>query len=276
MVLIMPSSKLVSLREALDLIEDGMSITISGLTFSRNPMAFIAGLIKTGKKDLYFIDREPGFALDVLVASGVVKKIRAAMSTFELFGLSPSVRRSVEEGKVEFIEDTCGALVAALRAGAYGIPFMPIRGVLGSDLVKIHEKLSTWKIIEDPFSGERILAVKALRPDIAIIHVNYSDEYGNSVIEGPRYEDEIKVRAAKRVIITAERIVPSDYLRKFEYPLSSTAMHVDAVVYVPKGAWPTAMYNCYEADYDAIKEYYDMAKRGDPFEWIKTNLLERW
>jgi glutaconate CoA-transferase subunit A len=272
----LPSSKLMTMEEALDLIEDGMSITISGITFSRNPMIFITGLIRAKKKDLFFIDREPGFGLDVMVAAGIVKRIRAAMATFEHFGLAPNVRKAVEKGEVEFIEDTCGAVVAALRAGAQGVPFMPVRGVIGSDLVKLHEKLGDWKVIKDPFNNEEILVVKAIRPDVAIIHVNYSDEYGNAVIEGPRYEDEIKIRAAKRVIITAERIVPTDYLRKYECPLSSTTIHVSAVVYAPGGAWPTAMYNCYEADYKAIEEYYVEAKKGNAKLWIENKLIKRW
>ncbi len=272
----MTSSKLMKPEEAVDLIEDGMSITVSGITFSRNPMMLVSYIIKSGKKDLYFIDREPGFALDVLVASGAVNRIRASMVTFELYGLAPSVRRFVEEGKVEFIEDTCGAFVAGLRAGAQGIPFMPVRGVLGSDLVKLHERLGTWKVMKDPFTNEEILAVRAIRPDVAIIHVNYSDEYGNAVIEGPRYEDELKVRAAKKVIITAEKIVPTDYIRKYECPLSATAIHVSAVVWASKGAWPTAMHNCYEADYSAIESYYNEAKKGNAISWIERNLLSRW
>ncbi len=272
----MPSSKLMGSQEAVNLIEDGMSITVSGITFSRNPMMLISYLIKSGKKDLYFIDREPGFALDVLVASGVISKVRASMATFELYGLAPSVRKSVEEGKIEFIEDTCGAFVAGLRAGAQGVPFMPVKGVLGSDLVKLHEKTGTWKVLKDPFSNEEVLVVKATRPDVAIIHVNYSDEYGNAVIEGPKYEDELKVRAAKKVIITAERIVPTDYIRKYECSLSATTIHVSAVVWAPRGAWPTAMYNSYEADYKAIENYYNEAKRGGASSWIKRNLLNRW
>ncbi|MCE4614186.1 MAG: hypothetical protein F7B60_01465 [Desulfurococcales archaeon] len=272
----MPSSKLVRLDEALELVEDGMSITISGITFSRNPMTFIAGLIKTGKKDLYFIDREPGFGLDILVASGAVRGVRAAMATFELYGLAPSVRSAVEHGRIEFLEDTCGAIIAGWKAGAYGIPFMPVRGVLGSDLVKLHEEAGTWKVIKDPFDGEEVLAVRSVEPDVAVVHVHYSDEYGNAMIEGPRYEDELKVRSSKKVILTAEKIVHSDYLRMVPHVLSASTLHVDAVVYAHMGAWPTAMYGLYQADYDSIGEYYNSVKKGKAMEWIESRLLKRW
>ncbi len=271
----MPSSKLVSLQEAVDLVEDGMSITVSGITFSRNPMAFVAALARAGKRDLYFIDREPGLALDVLVAVGSVSRIRAAMATLELYGLAPNVRRAVEEGRVEFLEDTCGAVIAGLRAGAFGLPFMPVAGVLGSQLVELHEKAGTWRVIRDPFEGGEIVAVRAIRPDIAVIHAHYCDEYGNCVIEGPRYEDELKIRAARKTIITAEEIVHSDAMRGLPFTLSSTSLHVEAVVHTPRGAWPTAVYNRYEADWGAIEEYASMAREGRAAEWVERRLIPR-
>ncbi len=272
----MPSSKLASLGEAVELVEDGASITISGITFSRNPMAFIAALVKAGRRDLYFIDREPGFGLDVLAAAGALRGVRAAMATFELYGLMPTLRRLVEEGRVEFLEDTCGAVIAGLRAAAYGLGFMPVRGVLGSQLVELHERAGTWRVIRDPFTGEEVVAVKAIEPDVAVVHAHYCDEYGNCVIEGPRYEDELKIRAARRVIVTAEQIVESDALRRLPHTLSSTSVHVDAVVHAPGGAWPTAMYGLYPADYDAIREYRDYAREGRAREWIEGRLLSRW
>jgi len=272
----LPSSKLVSLKDAVELVEDGMSITISGITFSRNPMAFIAALIKAGRRNLYFIDREPGFGLDILAAAGALRGVRAAMATFELYGLMPTLRRLVEEGKIEFLEDTCGAVIAGLRAASYGLPFMPVAGVLGSQLVELHEKAGTWRVIRDPFTGREIVAVKAIEPDVAVVHMHYCDEYGNCVIEGPRYEDELKVRAARRVIVTAEEIVESDKLRGLPHQLSSTSVHVDAVVHTPRGAWPTAMYGLYPADYNAIREYRDYAREGRAMEWIEKNLLSRW
>ena len=273
---VLPSSKLVSLAEAVDLVEDGASITVSGITFSRNPSAFAAALVAAGRRDLYFIDREPGFVLDLLVAAGAVSRVRADMATFELYGLAPSVRRAVEEGRVEFLEDTCGAFIAGLRAGAFGVPFMPVAGVLGSQLVDLHEARGTWRVVRDPFGGGEVVAVKAITPDVAVVHAHYCDEYGNCVIEGPRYEDELKVRAARRVIVTAEQIVETDALRGVPYPLSATAAHVDAVVHVPGGAWPTAMPRLYPADWRALEEYAAAAREGRAVEWARARLLPRF
>jgi glutaconate CoA-transferase subunit A len=273
----MPTSKVMSLNEAVDLINNGDLITISGMTFFRNPTSFIAALVNSNKKDLSFVDREPGFGLDVLTAANKLKMIRAAMATFEHFGLSPSVRKAAERKQVDYLEDTCGAVIAGLRAGAQGVPFMPVRGVIGSDLVKIHEERNTWKIIKDPFTNEDIAIIKAIEPDVAVIHVHMSDEYGNAVILGPRYEDELKIRAAKKVIITAEKIVDKEELKKRNAEtLSSTLIHATAVINAKNGAWPTAMYTMYEADYKAIKEYYEYAKEGRAMDWIKANLIKRW
>ena len=269
------SSKLVTAMEAAEMIEDGSSITISGMTFVRNPTLLAAAVIAAGRRGLCFIDREPGFALDALAATGTLGCIRAAMASFELYGLAPSVRRLAEEKKVRYIEDVCGAVIAGLRAGAQGVPFMPARGLLGSDLLRLHEQWGTWRRIRDPFTGEELVAVKAITPDYALIHVHYADEYGNAVIEGPRFEDELKIRAAKRVIVSAERIVPTEELRGFRHQLSATMLHVDAVVHAPMGAWPTAMPGLYEADYEAIKAYHSAAREGRSAEWVQKHLLPR-
>ena len=149
-------SKIVSLEEATKLVKNGDSITISGISIHRNPMAFIYSLVKEGIRNLYFIDREPGFGLEVLLKYGAVRKLRVAMSTVEWFSSIPKYfRKAIENKEVEILEDTCGAFISGIRAGAFGVPFMPVRGVIGSDLIKIHEREGTWKVIEDPFSGEK-------------------------------------------------------------------------------------------------------------------------
>ncbi|WP_048812955.1 CoA transferase subunit A [Acidilobus saccharovorans] len=276
----MPSVKLTSLSEAAGLVRDNDEVTISGMTFFRNPMALISAIIRAGVKNLSFVDREPGLGLDIMVASGAVNRVRAAMATFEHYGLAPTVRRKAEEGAISYLEDTCGAVIAGLRAGAQGVPFMPTRGVVGSDLLKIHEAAGTWKVIEDPFTGEKLVAVRSIEPDVALIHVHVSDEYGNAMIMGPRFEDELKIRAAKMVILSAEKVVGSEELRKLTrdlgLTLSATSLYVSAVVRAPEGAWPTGVYGLYEPDYGAIEAYYKAAKQGLAANWIRDNLLRRW
>ncbi|MEN3048191.1 MAG: CoA-transferase [Candidatus Caldarchaeales archaeon] len=242
--------KLVRMEEAVGLVEEGSTVTISGISFSRNPMAFIFALERAGARNLGFVDREPGVGLEYMVKKGMVKRVRAAMVSLEWFGIPANFRRAIERGEVEFLEDTCGAFMAGIRAGAIGIPFMPVRGVLGSDLVGLHEEAGTWRVIRDPFDGGEVVLVKAIVPDIAVIHCHRADPLGNAEIEGPVYEDEFKAKAARKVIVTAEEIVDEDYFRGRRPTIHST--YVTAVVHAPGGAKPTGMFRLYDPDYDAI------------------------
>ncbi|EWG06811.1 MAG: coenzyme A transferase [Candidatus Aramenus sulfurataquae] len=241
---------IVSIDEALSLVKPGDTITVSGMSIHRNPMYFVFKLAESGVRNLTFVDREPGLALEVLLQHNVLSKVRVAMATLEWFGMLPTFRSKIEKGEVELLEDTCGAFMAGIRAGAQGIPFMPVRGVLGSDLVKLHERAGTWKVGEDPFTGEKLIFVKAITPDVAIIHVNKADEEGNSEILGPLYEDEYKAKASKKVIITAEEIVPKSYF--YGRRPTINAEYVTAVVHAPRGAEPTSMFPLYDADYEKI------------------------
>lgn len=265
----------MSAEEAVELIPDGCSITFSGVSMVRKPMGIIAKIIKAKKKDLYVIDREPGMDFDILIASGCVKKARAAMVGFELFGLAPNFRKAVEQGTIEFIEDTCGAITNAFRAGSQGMPFVPVKGIIGTDLVDLHLKLGNWKIIDDPFNGGKILVVKAINPDVAIIHVQKADKYGNSSIEGCRFEDVYKAKSAKTLIISAEEIVPTEYFKQNPERNTIPYFYVDAVVHMPKGAYPTSCPNYYEVDYEEIRRYVKMSREGKVKEYIEE-FIRRW
>ncbi|WP_338601953.1 CoA-transferase [Sulfolobus tengchongensis] len=249
-------NKLVSMEEAVKLVRDGDSITISGISIHRNPMAFIYALVREGVRNLYFIDREPGFGLEVLLKYGMIRKLRVAMSTLEWFsGIPVYFRKMIENGEVEVLEDTCGAFIAGIRAGSFGVPFMPVKGIIGSDLIRIHEREGTWKVIEDPFNGEKVVLVKAINPDVAVIHVNRADEEGNAEILGPLYEDEYKAKASRKVIITAEEIVAKSYFYGKRPTINGE--YVTAVVHTPRGAEPTSMFPLYDADYEKIIEFLE-------------------
>ncbi len=267
--------KLVDLEEAVGIVENGDSLTFSGVSMVRKPMAFIARLIKSGKGDFTIIDREPGMDFDILVAAGCVKVVRAAMVGFELFGLAPNVRMAAQQGKVRFIEETCGAVVNGLRAGAMGLPFLPVKGILGTDLVELHENAGNWKVIDDPFGEGKIVAVKAIVPDVAVIHVQKADKYGNASIEGARFEDVYKAKAAKKLIITAEEIVSTDYFKKNPEKNTIPYFYTTAVVHVSEGAYPTACPNYYPPDYEEVLRYLKMCREGKVEEYIKE-FVRRW
>jgi len=143
-------------------------------------------------------------------------------------------------------------LVAGLRAAAYGVPFQPVGGVHGSELAE----LNGWHKIEDPYgSGKTVYVIPAIRPDVAVIHAGEVDEHGNARVLGSPFWDHPLTRAAKRVLITAERLVPTGTLAAQPELTLVPAFMVEAVAIVPRGAWPGSMHPDYEIDYAAVEAY---------------------
>ena len=143
-------------------------------------------------------------------------------------------------------------LVAGLRAAAYGIPFQPVAGVHGSDLAQ----LNGWRKITDPYgSGEEVFVIPAIRPDVAVIHANEIDEQGNARVLGSPFWDHPLTRAAKRVLVTAEKLVPSSALAAQPELTLVPGFMVEAAAIVPRGAWPGSMHPLYEIDYPAVEAY---------------------
>ena len=250
---------LCGLDAAAGLVNDGDLVTLGGATFHRAPMAFVRELVRQGKKKLDLIDREPAIDFDLLIGAGCVNMVRAGMLAFEIFGMAPNFRRKSEAREIVVKEGACQPIIAGFRAAAMGLPSLPVKGMLGSDLLEISEIVGGQKLFEDPFTGEKMIAVRAIEPDVAVIHAQKADEFGNVRIEGPVYEDVIKAKAAKTVVVTAEEIIPGSAFR--EQPEATTLPHflVDAVVRVPRGAYPCSCCNYYDADYDHIREYLKLA-----------------
>lgn len=143
-------------------------------------------------------------------------------------------------------------LVAGLRAAAYGIPFQPVGGVYGSDLAR----LNGWQTVRDPYgSGRDVYVIPAIQPDVAVIHAHEVDELGNARIYGSPFWDHPLTRGAKRVLVTAERLVPTDALRAQPELTLVPGFMVEAVAIVPGGAWPGSMHPLYEIDYPAVGHY---------------------
>ena len=143
-------------------------------------------------------------------------------------------------------------LVAGLRAASYGVPFQPVGGVHGSDLAA----LNGWKRIEDPYgSGQAVYAIPAIRPDVAVIHASEIDEHGNARVLGSPFWDHPLTRAAKRVLVTAERLVPTAALSAQPELTLVPGFMVEAAAVVPRGAWPGSMHPLYEVDYPAVEAY---------------------
>ena len=143
-------------------------------------------------------------------------------------------------------------LVAGLRAASYGLPFQPVAGVHGSDLAAVNG----WKTVLDPYgSGREVYVIPAIAPDVTVIHVHEADEQGNARIYGSPFWDHPLTRAAKRVLVTAEKLVSTDTLRERPELTLVPGFMVEAVAIVPRGAWPGSMHSIYEIDYPAVEQY---------------------
>jgi len=266
---------LTSLEEAARLVKDGDVITTGGATFHRAPMEMLRELIRQGRKELVLVDREPAIDFDILIGAGCVAKVRAGLLAFELLGFAPNFRKKSQAREIVTKEGACQPIMAGFRAAAMGVPSLTVRGMLGSDLLGISEMLGSQREVEDPFTGEKLIAVRAIEPDVAILHVHEADAYGNCRIEGPHYEDVIKAKAARKVVVSAEKIVPTEEFQK--RPGETTIPHflVDAVVECPRGAYPCSCHGRYDADYDHVRVYIDAANNERFGEYLDQHVYGR-
>lgn len=174
----------------------------------------------------------------------------------EARGLSPQARRVMEAGDVEVTEWTNYALAVRFKAAAMGLPFLPCRSMLGTDTFRF----SAARAIECPFTGQRLTALPALFPDVAAIHVHEADRYGNCRIRGTSVADADLARAAKRLIITCERLIPNDEIRADPTRTMIPFYCVDAVCEVPFGSYPANMPYEYFSDEDHIRQWLDVER----------------
>src|SRR3989304_954994 len=146
-------SVLSSFKDAAGLVKDGDVVTTGGATFHRAPMEFLREIIRQGKKDLVLVDREPAIDFDLLIGAGCVAKVRAGLLAFELLGFAPNFRKKCQSREIISKEGACQPIMAGFRAAAMGIPSLTVRGMLGSDLLRISEMLGSQREGGDPFPG---------------------------------------------------------------------------------------------------------------------------
>ncbi len=254
------SIKAQSLREAIAAIPDGSSIALGGNTVHRSPSAAVHELVRQGKRDLTLIKTAGAYDIDLLCGAGCVARLLVAYVGFEnLQGLAMRFRSAIESGRVRLEEQTCASVIAGLRAAAQGIPFMPIAGMSGTDLVP-----DRFLSVTDPYSGADVVTVPAIWPDWAIIHAQEADAQGNARIYGTQFEDVLISKAARHVLVTCERIVDGAELAAQPELTAIPAFRVDAVVEAPRGAWPASCAGYYDVDEAFIAHYYQLATEATP------------
>ncbi len=232
---------------------------------------FAAGheMIRQRKRDLTLIGPISDILFDQLIGAGCARAARAAWVGNVITGSGYNFRRAVENGEIEMEDHSNLTLAMALKAGAMGVPFMPARTALGSDLFRTNLNL---KVIACPFTGDTLTAVAAINPDVTILHVQRSDEFGNAHAWGNLGITREACLASSRILVTAEEIVEPDRISSDPNRVVTPGFRVHAVAHVPWGAHPSPVPGYYNRDHRAFIEYQEASKTEEAFSGWK----EKW
>jgi acyl CoA:acetate/3-ketoacid CoA transferase alpha subunit len=260
-------NKLTSLSEAVASIPSGAHLALSGFAITRCTMAFAREVIRQGIKGLTVSQCVGAMDADLLVGAGCVERIIYGGGSLDRFGRLAWVNRGIETGSLVAEEYSSLSVTFRYLAGSLGLPFIPIRSLRGSDLLRQLEERSAADIanLTDPFTGETWLALKPLLPDVAVVQVQTADEEGNAWIQGPKWDNTEQTRASQRTIVIAERVVSSEMIRRLPEQTVIPGLLVSHVVELPFAAHPTSVYREYDYDARQIEEYVEASRSSESF-----------
>lgn len=239
------ADRVVSMEQAVAAVEPGALVFLGGAGLVRKPMALARALAERGVGGLRLACFIGGPEVELLLAAGLVAEVHAAAVGLDVLGMAPNYRRARESGAIAAFDYSEGMLVAALEAGGRRLPFMPVRAGVGTSLPDHNPNL---EIFEAPFGGGQLVAVRALRPDVAFLHAPQGDRGGRVRWPGDRLLDPLAAQAAAATYVSLERLV--------ELGPEGGDLHrawVTGVVEAPAGARPTACYPDYGPDLDAVR-----------------------
>ena len=259
-------------------IPDGASVALAP-DYSGCALAVVRALIRRGARALHLIGvPQLGFQADLLIGAGCVAGVETAAVTLGEQGAAPRFAAAVKAGAIELRDSTCPVIHAGLQAAEKGVPFLPLRGILGSDLVRHRPD---WRIINNPFgpadgAEDPILLVPAIRPDVALFHAARADRAGNVWI-GVRRELMLMAHAASATLVTVEEIVEDDLLGDDRSAAGTIpALYVSAIGEAPRGAWPVGLRGAYPADLAHLRHYAEEARTEQGFRrYLDAFALER-
>ncbi len=258
------SSKVTSLQAAVGLVPDGSRLGAGGILTTRRPVALLHAIGGGGRRDLRLVSMLAGLDAELLAAHGALASLDAIYVGFEALGPAPALEAAVAAGTVRVREHSELTLLGGLRAALAGLPFMPTRGATGSDVATglgLEE-------IADPYTGERLLAAPAIRPDVCVLHAEAATMEGT--VLGPADRDFLfdydanLARASATVVVGVERLADDAELRERRRDVLLHAHEVDAIVLLPGGAAPSAMPGVHGVAVDRIGAYLTAARDGDP------------
>lgn len=277
----------VSLAEAIGHINNGDMLTFSGFTIWRRPMAAIMELIRQGKKDLHLVEVNGGTHDDMLIGAGCVKIWESCWVGHELYGkIGGNLSRKVENGEIICEDYSHVQMLYRLVAGSQGLPFLPTYAALGSDILNPEYDMlgkaglrdgsnpkipvKKYEMYTESFTGTEVALIPAAQPNWCIAHVNMVGSEGTVRVLGQKFSDEEAIKAADKVIVITEQIVPEEFIRR-EPERNLIPPHlVDYIVELPWGAHPTGCFGSYEADGAFIKDFFNQTRKQEGFDaWAK-------
>lgn len=262
------SSKIMNLVDAVREIPDGAEIAIGGFAITRSPVAFICELIRQGKKELNVYQSIVCMATDMLVGAGAVKKLSYGGGSLDRFGRMERINAAFENGTIDAREFSGLSLTYRFLAGSLGIPYIPTKTLLGTTILENLLKKNDESVMlsTSPYdSDDKYVLIKAMQPDYAVIHAPYADEKGNILIDGPVWDLEMG-KAAKKLYVTVDQIVSNEFVKMHPEKVMIPNVFTHAVIEVPYGAYPTAVYKMYDYDSEMLTKYAKTNKKQDEFD----------
>ena len=266
------ADKRMTAQEVVSRLRSGMTIGIGGWPSRRKPMALVREILRSDLRDLTVVSYG-GPDVGLLCAAGKVRKLIFGFVSLDTIPLDPHYRAARQAGAIEVVEYDEGMLQWALYAAGLRLPFLPTRAGLGSDVLTYNPQLRT---VADPYGDEELLAVPALYLDVALIHMNRADAYGNGQFLGPDpYFDDLYCMAAEQAYMSCEKIVPTAELTADAHPatLRINRSLVTGVVEAPNGAHFTSCVPDYERDEDFQREYAAAAAGPEAWQAFRDRYL---
>lgn len=241
-------------------VRDGCMLGVGGMHMHNNAMAVIREITKQ-KKKIGSLTTSPSACTnaDMLIGAGLVEEIYCAYVGFEHLGLAPNFRKWSESGQLRIRECDEAFSVYSHRAGASSLPFLPLpKGLETTSVPDLNKE--DYRFTKDPFTGEDVLCIRSVQPDVAVVHCQKADAYGNAIFEGSLFTDFDMIKASDKVILQVEEVVPIEYMVQHSTRVNVPGLLVDAIVNVPFGCHPTASHKYYTYDEDHLKEYLKACK----------------
>lgn len=258
------------------MVPNGSEIFWGGFGFQRAPIAFAHELTRQKKRNLNIQTCGSEVDLEIMCGAGVADKFEIAFTAIEALGLSNNARRRVAEGRLQVEDYSNLAMAMRFLGGSLNVPFMPIRSLMGTDMANLarfkgDKKL---KVIDCPFTGQKICLVPSVKPDFSIVHVQRVDMTGNAQIDGIVGEDIEGSRCGKKLIVLAEELIDEEEIRTNPDQTKIPAMYVDHVVILPYTAHPMMCHNYYDYDLEHLQMFHKLTRTEEGWqEYLDTYIL---